>query len=99
MSKADEILKSWETRRPVEVRIGDVEIVLEKYFPGEWVWQKSSHIVVTSKILAIHPQFRMGIMSVPTVSGRTVKSFYINNIIKAIEFIKQYEDWKNGKRS
>lgn len=99
MIKADEILKSWEKIRPVEVRIGDVEIVLEKYFPGEWVWQKGSHIVVTSKILAIHPQFKLGILTVPTVKGRTVKSFYINNMIKAIEFIKQYEDWKNGKKS
>jgi hypothetical protein len=99
MSKADEILKDWEKKRPVEVRIGDVEIVLEKYFPGEWVWKKSSHIVVTSKILAIHPQFRLGIMTVPTVSGKTVKGVYINNIVKAIEFIKKYEDWKNGKGS
>lgn len=99
MSKAEDILKNWEKTRPVEVRIGDVVIVLEKYFPGEWEWKKGSHIVVSSKILAIHPQFRLGIMTVPTVSGKTVKSFYINTIIKAVGMIKQYEDWKNGKKS
>jgi len=99
MSKAEEILQSWEKKRPVEVRVGDVEIVLNKYFPDEWEWKKSSHIVVSSKILTSHPQFRLGIITVPTVSGKTVKSFYIHNIIKAIGFIKQYEDWKNGKKS
>jgi hypothetical protein len=99
MSNGEEIVKNWEKKRPTEVRVREVIAVLEEFFPGKWEWKKSSHIVVTSEILAIHPQFRLGIMTVPTVSGKTVRNCYISNIIKAIGIIKQYKDWKDGKKT
>lgn len=99
MSKGNRILESWVERRPTEVRVRDVEVVLEEYFPGAWEWKKSSHIIVRCDILDINPKFRLGLITIPTVSGRIVKGVYVAEIIKAIDFIKQYEVWKSGKKS
>lgn len=99
MDKAEKIIQKWKANRPVTVPVDDVRIVLEKFFPGKWKWDGGSHIVVTESILKAHPKFNLGIITIPTVSGRSVKQFYIKNILQAIDLLKQFEEWNNGKKS
>ncbi len=93
MSRAEKILEQWEERRPTEVSRGEVEAVLEAFFPGQWGLLSGSHIVVRSAILKKYKRFQpYGEVMLALKKGRKVKFFYIKDLIDAIKVIKFDEE-------
>ena len=88
MGKPEKILGKWSQNRPREVRFGEVETILNAYFPRMWEQKSGSHIVVRHEALKDAPGFGpVGEFTVPKKRGQKVKGHYLKTILKAIEII------------
>lgn len=91
MAKIEKILKKWETK-PKEVSKDDVLSVLKRY--GFEIDQKpGSHIVVSHEKLIDQPGYgQLGILTIPSKNGRTVKGWYVQDALKAINIVRDSEE-------
>lgn len=74
----------------------DLDSILNHYFPGQWTFgeTRGSHNYRIS-----HPCFTNfpsdygaeGVLLIPTKHGQSVKHFYLKNLCKAIDRIKEYD--------
>jgi predicted RNA binding protein YcfA (HicA-like mRNA interferase family) len=88
MGKLEKILKKWESK-PTEVSKTEVVSILER-FGFELDFKRGSHIVVRHEKLVNQKHFgAMGEFTIPIKSGRTVKGFYLREILVAIEIIRE----------
>ncbi len=91
MSKISKILKKWNAK-PTEVSRDEVIRILES-FEFDIEFKKGSHIIVSHPKLKSRQGFgSLGEFTVPTKNGRTVKGFYLKNILKAIDIITEETD-------
>ena len=86
MSHADKILAEWKQRIPKSVPVEDVEQVLDHYSIS-WRQGGKHNIVVNDQRLNGSRWFLGGNLSMPTVSGRSVKGHYIKNLVNALRWI------------
>jgi hypothetical protein len=95
---AAEIVARWIERRPPEVPLQEVLIVVEAYFPGEYTYRgdvrhksgTSHSLVLTPQVLRVAQklgwgQFPGGTLCVPSVNGKRVKSVYVQKLLALIE--------------
>ena len=94
--KIEKILQKWKNSRQ-EADITEVEKVLDEFFPDDWEYtgQRGSHgLVVKSSLFKGIGGFNrdLGCLIIPTIQGRRVNHFYLKDILKAIELIKENEN-------
>ena len=90
MGKVEKVLKKWGTK-PTEVSRDEVVNILKR-FGFEFDFKKGSHIVVRHTKLINQANFgALGEFTVPTKKGRTVKGFYLKEILVAISIVKEDE--------
>lgn len=88
MGKIEKILKKWETK-PKEISKDEVINVLKR-FGFELDFKRGSHIVVRHELLKNQANFgQNGEFTVPVKGGKSVKGYYIKEILFAIELIQE----------
>ena len=90
MSARQKLIEKWRTCPPTEESFNTVRSVLEYY--GFTVRSGGRHHVAHHDGLRDHPDFPMGQICIPTVKGRTVKGYYLRNIVVAFEYLGVFED-------
>ena len=91
MSKSEKLIKKWRRSRPREVRLQEIQTLLNKYFPGQWDWEGGSHIVIRSEFLKKFPAYQpFGEISIPVKSGKKVKWYYTRDLLEAISVIEDF---------
>jgi len=91
VGKLEKILKKWQSR-PTLVEKNEVISVLQR-FGFELDFKRGSHIIVRHEKLIGMPNFgQNGEFTLPVKGGRKIKGFYLLQIIKAIEIIKEKEE-------
>jgi hypothetical protein len=88
MSHADKVLNEWKQKIPKSVPLEDVEQVLD-HFSISWRKGKggSHNIVVNDQRLSGSRWFLGGNLSIPSVSGRSVKGVYVKSLMNALRWI------------
>jgi len=90
MSKRQKLIWQWRESPPTEEDVKKIRLVLE-YF-GFTIRPGGKHKMVASHPgLRDHPFITMGQITIPTVSGRKVKGFYVKRIVEALEYLGAFE--------
>ena len=88
MSKPEKLLEQWTTKAPPEVRLNDVKVLLNRYFPGSWKQESTSHIVAQHDELKHYRGFQpYGEVSLAVKGGRMVKKHYLKHFLAAIRIL------------
>jgi hypothetical protein len=87
--KGIKILEKWRTGVPRDVRWEEVRNVLDTFFEGKWRQNRSSHVTVGHEKLIRFPEYQpYGELSIPIKGGKTVKKFYVQRLIRAIDALE-----------
>ncbi|MBN1931450.1 MAG: hypothetical protein JW786_07570 [Desulfobacterales bacterium] len=93
MGKAQKLFDQWVDNVPKDARVQDVKTFLNAYFPGMWNQKGSSHMVIRCDALKPFPDYQpYGEISVPVKGGQKVKGFYIKQLVKAVQLLKELGD-------
>ena len=93
MAKVTKILVRWLNNTPTDARIDKVISILDRYFPGKYEQNSTSHIVVTDERLKGVPNCGPdGDFSIPVKGGQKVKGFYLKRLAGMIEFLNSMEE-------
>ena len=104
MARAKEIVEKWQNYVPPAADRQDVEKVIFEYFPESEIKKKSgSHFIVLKESMSIDwarmtgkseagPFNYKGEISIP-VKGKKVKNWYINKLLRAIEFKEKLDEF------
>ncbi len=98
MTKRQKLFDKWKKNTPTTAKRSEVVSLLEIYFPGEYILEGGSHIVVDSvKLKPLKDLAPYGILTIPLKKGRHVKGVYLKQLIRVIEGIQtmEGEPWKN----
>lgn len=92
MSTREKLLDVWLNNPPKFAKKHEVEAVLNWFFPGEYTNDGGSHIVVTSeRVKGVPGTDALGKITIPVYGGQQVKGRYVNNLAKAIDFLRTTE--------
>ena len=92
MSKVDKTLEKWKnSKQPVP--LSEVEAVIRRYFPDTKIKGGTSHrFMISHPALIGVPHFAPNGTFLIPVKGRTVKPFYIKQLIEAITLLQEYNN-------
>ncbi len=97
LSKQSKRLEKWLDNPPTFAPIGEVESVIERYFPGSLKNRKTgSHIRVKHECLRGQPNFGPdGGFDIPSVGGQKVKGCYLRLLAYAATLKKEHDErWR-----
>lgn len=97
MKKALKLVEQWQKKLPTDAKLSDVMLVAEYYFEEELVLNNttgSHQIKIEHPSFKNYPDLSKGILTIPTVSGRYVKKYYIKILLIAIELKLDYDNEK-----
>jgi hypothetical protein len=101
MASAEELYKKWKSSPPKEVSVADLRKVAFGLLKPEWVRERdrgSHFLIVEHEILKHFPEFGgHGTLSISSVSGRSVRGHWVKRLVKAINYILEYENFKGEK--
>lgn len=87
--KGFKILEKWRNNIPRDVRWEEVRNVLDTFFEGKWRQNRSSHVTVGDENLVRYPEYQpYGEFSIPIKGGKTVKKFYVQRLVCAIDALE-----------
>ena len=89
MSKRQKLIQQWRESPPAEEDFDKIRSTLEHF--GFTFRTLGKHPVASHPDLNDNPSFLMGGITIPTVSGRKVKRYYLSRIVEALEYLGAYE--------
>lgn len=93
MSRRDKRLTKWKKNTPKTVPKEELLAVVKYYFPNNWRWEGTSHLIVFHEDLK---QFRdyqpYGEISLPCSKGQQFKGFYAKKLITALELLEFWSE-------
>jgi hypothetical protein len=97
MKKALKLVEQWKNKLPTDAKLSDVMLVAEYYFEEELeinLGTGSHQIQIEHPSFKNYPDLSQGILTIPSVSGRFVKKYYIKILLIAIELKLDYDNEK-----
>ena len=92
MSKVDKILGKWLQNTPTDVPKNKVLAIIDRFFPGQWKQEKSSHIVIQdNRLIGIPGYGPEGDFDIPVKGGQRVKGYYLKNLVRTIKLLENME--------
>lgn len=92
MSQREKLLYAWLNNTPVSAPKHEVFGVLDHFFADEYTQLGGSHIVVTSlRLKGVPGADALGCITIPLSGGQKVKGRYLNNLAKAIDYLRSVE--------
>lgn len=92
MGKRDKKLDKWRNNTPKEVPVAEVQAIVDYFFPSSQLPKKkgSHNIVIRDDRLVGFREFGpLGHLEIPVKGGQKVKGWYLIDLVKAIDIIKE----------
>ena len=92
MSKVDKILERWLQNTPTDEPKDRVIAIIDRFFPGQWKQEKSSHVVIQdSRLIGIPSYGPAGDFDIPVKGGQRVKGYYLKKLAQTIKLLGDME--------
>ncbi|MFH1983939.1 MAG: hypothetical protein ABIL58_19030 [Pseudomonadota bacterium] len=93
MAKVDKTLEKWRQNTPTDVPVDKAIGIIERFFPGQFQQNRTSHIVVQDdRLKGIYGYGPDGDFTVPVSGGQKVKGKYLKRLAETIKYLSELEE-------